>query len=136
MSFITHIEKKDVAQEKKDVTQEVSNSLPQHPMLQWHGQESVLAPDHLEGYTEIHPFEESEGFLDRFRGVLYNLRKIFKALCKKLNVIKKYPNIDTMEKKEILAEIKELKKKHAKSGTSGSSSDIWQIFSDLATLFQ
>jgi hypothetical protein len=134
MSFITYIENKDVAQEKKDVTQEVSNSLPQHPMLQWHGQESVLAPDHLEGYTEIRPFEESEGFLDRFRGVK-TLRKKFIELCKKLKV-KPPANVDTMKKKEILAELKKLKKKYAKSGTSGSSSDIWKSLSDLTTLFQ
>ena len=74
-------------------------------------------------------FEETEGFLDRFRS-LNTLRDKFKKLCTKL----KEPipaNIDKMTKKEILAAIKKLKAKYPK--TKGGS-DLWKMFSDLSTI--
>lgn len=73
-------------------------------------------------------FEETEGFLDRFRSV-DTLRAKFKNLCAKL----KEPvpaNLDKMTKKEILAAIKKLKSKYPKI----KGSDIWKVFSDLSTV--
>ena len=109
--------------------EEVSYHAPQHPMLQWSGPERKSKRDHLEDYKEVKPFEESEGFLDRFRSV-GTMRKKFKKLCEKLN--EPVPgNLDKMSKKEIVAAIKALKAKHPK--TSGSS-DLWKVFGDLSTI--
>lgn len=115
--------------ENAEKVEEVSDHLPQHPMLQWSGPEPESKRDHLEDYEEVKPFEESEGFLDRFRSA-GTMRKKFKKLCEKL----KEPvpdNIDKMTKKDIVAAIKALKAKHPK--TSGSS-DLWKVFGDLSTI--
>ena len=108
MSFF----KKDMV-EKVEKVEKVSDPLPQHPMLQWSGPSPESKRDHLEDYEEVQPFEESEGFMDRFRST-DTMRKKFKILCEKL----KEPvptNIDQMTKKEIIAAIKVLKGKHSKS---------------------
>lgn len=74
-------------------------------------------------------FEQSEGFLDRFRSVK-TLREKFKKLCGKLN--EPIPaNIDKMSKNEIMVAIKKLKSKYPK--TKGGS-DLWKMFSDLASV--
>jgi len=57
MSFI----KKESNIVENELVSEVSDYIPQHPMLQWSGQAAVPKRDHLEDYKEVRPFEESEG---------------------------------------------------------------------------
>jgi hypothetical protein len=117
--------------EKVEKVEKVSDPLPQHPMLQWSGPSSESKRDHLEDYEEVQPFEESEGFMDRFRSA-DTMRKRFQKLCEKL----KEPvptNIDKMTKKEIIAAIKVLKGKHPKSSRFPN---IWKNFDTLARLIK
>lgn len=80
-------------------------------------------------------FEESEGFLDRFRSVK-TMRAKYVKLCTKLS--EPVPNeVDKMSKKEILAAIKLLKAKYStkKKGYGGlKGEDIWKIFAGFAKM--
>lgn len=77
-------------------------------------------------------FEESEGFLDRFRSVK-TMRGKYIKLCEKL----KEPvpeNVDNMSKKDIMAAIKLLKNKYKKKRTTGGpgmGSDILKMFASI-----
>lgn len=78
-------------------------------------------------------FEESEGFLDRFRSVK-TMRAKYVKLCTKLS--EPVPNeVDNMSKKEILAAIKKLKAKYKKKSTGGGmglgSVDFLKIFASI-----
>jgi len=80
-------------------------------------------------------FEESEGFLDRFRSVK-TMRAKYVKLCTKLS--EPVPNeVDKMSKKEILAAIKLLKAKYKKKGTGGLGGlggvDFLKLFSTIMT---
>ena len=77
-------------------------------------------------------FEESEGFLDRFRSAK-TMRAKYTKLCNKLS--EPVPdNVENMSKKEIMAAIKLLKNKYKKKSTGGmgyGSLDFLQIFSQI-----
>lgn len=73
---------------------------PQHPMHDWRPTAAVTESDHLDEYTEVNPFEDSEG--NKKGGLLANAKAKAKAFKNKLKM--------KAAAKKVISQIKKIEK--------------------------
>ena len=61
--------------------------VPQHPMLAFKGPKKIAIDDHLDEYSEVDPFEDSEGLMSGLKWMGKKARSAAKSLGKKASKV-------------------------------------------------